>query len=103
MTPEEREAGEKAHWVFDKKVNVGHLVMTASLAVAIFSWGGAMDRRVAVLEEKARAQAERDLRQDAELTAGIIAVRSDLTDIRTALRETNSQLTRLVERGSVRP
>lgn len=91
------ERDDREPWHLDKRVNLGHLLTTLSLAVAIFAWGSAMDRRVAVLEEKAAAQRERDSAQDAAAGSAVLLLRADLAGLRADTQETNRKLDRLFE------
>lgn len=79
-------------WHLDKRVNVGHLLTTLAMAIAAFTWAGAMDRRVAVLEEKAATHVIDQRRQDEVLERAINAMREDM-------REVARKLDRLVEAG----
>lgn len=85
-------------WHLDRRVNIGHVFTTLSLAGAIFVWGSAMDRRVAVLEEKARAQAERDSAQDVSLASALVLLRNEFSDLRAEVRQTNQKIDRFIER-----
>lgn len=96
------ERDDREPWHLDKRVNLGHLLTTLSLAVAIFVWASAMDRRVAVLEEKAAVQRERDANQDSTASAAVILLRNELTGLRDEIRETNRKLDRIFERGAAR-
>lgn len=88
-------------WHLDRRLNVGHLLTTLSLAAAIFAWGSAMDRRLAVIEEKARAQAERDSAQDAALASALVLLRTEFGDLRAEVRQTNQKIDRFIERRGV--
>lgn len=101
-TMSDERADDREPWHLDKRVNLGHLLTTLSLAVAIFAWGSAMDRRVAVLEEKAAAQRERDAGQDSAAGTAVILLRNELTGLHDEIRETNRKLDRIFERGSAR-
>lgn len=90
------------HWHLDKRLNLGHLITTASLAAAIMWWGAAMDRRVAVLEAAASVQAGTDTRQDADLHRALAAMKEESRLLRDELRDTGRKLDRLIERYPMR-
>lgn len=96
------EEREREPWHLDKRLNAGHILTTAALAVSIFAWGSAMDRRVSVLEEKARAQAERDQQQDSTTASAILLLRQEFSELRGEIRATNGKLDRLLERLTAR-
>lgn len=52
---------------FDATINAGHILTFISLVVAGFVTWGVMDRRVAVVEERQRAQVVIDAGQDAQI------------------------------------
>lgn len=79
-------------WHLDKRINVGHLLTTVVLAVSLFSWASVLEKRLAVLEEKALQQRINDDRQD-------VVVHQLSVTIRDELRDMNKKLDRLVEFG----
>ena len=85
---------------FDKHINVGHVLTTFAMAASIFFWGNAMDKRVTVLEERARAQEQRDQSQDAAMAGALLLLRSDLAEVRSDIREANRKLERYLEARS---
>ena len=96
MTEEEAHR-DRPHWSLDMRINVGHLLTTAVMAASVFAWGNSMDKRVAVLEEKAQAQAVTDSRQDQAAQAAVLLLRADLAAMRAEAVETNRKLDRLIE------
>lgn len=81
---------QKANWHLDKTISVGHLVSTLVIAVSVFSWAMALDKRVeqnslaiAHLKEQQATEQKRiqDIRQE---------IKQDLRDI-------NTKLDRLIE------
>jgi hypothetical protein len=82
-----------SHWVFDKRINLTHIITTMSIAASVFVWGSAMDRRVAVLEEKASVAYHRAERQDAFIASGLLELKQEI-------RETNRKIDRLIEHWS---
>lgn len=93
---------QKKHFALDPTVNVGHILTTLTMAAAIFLWGNAMDRRVAVLEEKAHSQDRRDTQQDTTAASALLLLRSDFADLRGEIRETNRKVERYIESNGVR-
>ena len=71
----------EAAWHLDKRVNLGHLAATLTLAVAIISWGSAIDRRLAVSEEKLATMQLDQGRQDARLESVVIQLRDDMKEM----------------------
>lgn len=96
MTDDER------HWHLDKRLNLGHLLTTVSLAAAIMWWGAAMDRRVAVLEAARDVQTLNDGRQDADLHRALAAMKEESRLLREEIRDTGRKLDRLIERYPAR-
>lgn len=90
------------HWHLDKRLNLGHLLTTVSLAAAIMWWGAAMDRRVAVLEAARDSQATNDSRQDADLHRALAAMKEESRMLREEIRDTGRKLDRLIERYPAR-
>jgi hypothetical protein len=81
-------------WHLDKRLNVSHLVATATLIAGLFMWSGKIDTRIALVEQsQSQAQtAQRliDVRQDDDMRAAVLSVKSEMRDI-------NSKLDRLIE------
>lgn len=88
---------ERQRWALDLKVNVGHILTTLGLAAGLFTWGSAIDRRLAVLEEKASTQASIDTKQDSASQAATLLLRADLAGMKAEISETNRKLDRLIE------
>lgn len=77
--------------VFDKTINLGHVLTFLGFIISGFAMWQAMDKRVLVLEEARTAQRLIDTRQDTEITENKKTVREDLKEI-------NNKLDRLIER-----
>ncbi|WP_434359893.1 hypothetical protein NF212_06460 [Parasalinivibrio latis] len=79
-----------SQWHIDKTISVGHLISTVIIAISVFSWASAVDRRV---EQNAQAIAfvREQIKQE--------RVRTDnaLGDLKTNLRDINNKLDRLIE------
>lgn len=86
-------------WHLDKRVNVGHMLTTLALAVALFTWASGMERRDAIVEERLQAQRERLEQFDKSRQNELTMLRGELEGIRGQLAETNRKLDRLVEAG----
>lgn len=98
MTSERDDETPRPHWSFDQRINVGHLLTTFAMAASLFVYAGAVDRRIAVLEEKALAQRERDVQQDSQAAAALLLLRNDLADMRGEVRESTRAIQRYMER-----
>lgn len=99
---DEPEAPRPHHWSFDQRINVGHLLTTLAMAASLFVYAGAIDKRIAVLEEKAAAQRERDVQQDSQTAAALLLIRNDLADMRGELREASRKIERYFDRQETR-
>lgn len=100
MADETRSTRSSAgHWSVDTRLNVAHLLTTISLVAGLFAYANAIDRRIAVLEEKAASQRERDLSQDSQTASALLLLRADIADLRGELREANRALRGYMERG----
>lgn len=58
--------GPDNHWHLDKRVNVGHLLTTATILGSVMWWGSTVETRLGVLDAKQQAAAVRQeqLRED---------------------------------------
>lgn len=45
-------------WHVDKKVSLGHIIMTVSVVTGLFVWGGDIDKRIQLLEYQQGKQEE---------------------------------------------
>lgn len=75
------EQEERRTWHLDKRLNVGHILTTITLAVGIFVWANKMDNRITVLE----------VQQQNTAATGV--------EIKNQLLELNRKIDRLIERG----
>lgn len=80
------------HWHLDKRLNLGHLLTTIVLAISLFGWANAMDRRVSVLEAQlvAASAASGKVEQSAKETATLL--REDIRALREEMREVSRKL-----------
>jgi GrpB-like predicted nucleotidyltransferase (UPF0157 family) len=72
------------HWHLDKRLNIGHIISTAILAIAAFSYASKIDNRITSLEVAMNYQ------------------RDTNTQVTEQLVSINNKLDRLIERLSVR-
>lgn len=93
---------QKKHFTLDPTVNISHILATLTMAASIFLWGNAMDRRVAVLEEKAHSQEKRDVQQDSSAASALLLLRADFADLKGEIRETNRKVERYIESNGAR-
>ena len=87
MKPE----NDRREWHLDKTVSVGHIISTLVIAMSVFSWALAIDKRV-----EQNAQNIKFLTQNHKrLENHVEATRNE---IRQDLRAINAKLDRLIER-----
>lgn len=73
--------------VFDRTINLGHvLTFVGFLITAMVAWS-TMDKRVVVLEEGRKAQAQIDRHQDETVQANMATIREQLTEIRRSVEK----------------
>lgn len=70
---------------FDPTINLGHVITFVGFVISIFIAWNTLDRRVAVLEASAVAQAQRDKFQDSRLQESISTVRTSQNRIENKL------------------
>ena len=82
---------DRREWHLDKNVSIGHIVSTLIIAMSVFSWAMAIDKRV---EQNAQSITFLTYNQKR------VENRVDLTrqEIRQDLQAINSKLDRLIER-----
>lgn len=76
----EDDVDNRRKWHVDKRINIGHLLTTATLAIGVFVWANKMDSRITVLEVQQTNQS-------------IISV-----EIKQQLKYMDTKLDRLIER-----
>lgn len=81
---------QKANWHLDKTISVGHLVSTLVIAVSVFSWAMALDKRV---EQNSLAISHLKEQQATEQKR----IQELRQEIKQDLRDINSKLDRLIE------
>ena len=82
-------------WHLSKSVNLTHILTTAMLIIALFSWGSKMDVRISVLEQSVLSQQKVDIRQD-------LTNREMFARIERRLDQIDSKLDRVIENGGNR-
>lgn len=92
---EENDRRDQRRWHLDKRLNVGHLLTTLSIATAVFVWAGKIDTRVSLVEQANNTwlavQRERDGQQDDQL-------RRFAAETLEQVHAINAKMDRLVER-----
>ena len=68
-------------WHLDKKVNLSHIVVTLTLAAAIFTWGSKLEQRVALVEATAARQEQVDQTQNAEAHRYALEMHENIRDL----------------------
>lgn len=63
---------------FDATINLGHILTTVTLIVSLFAWGSAIDKRLAIVEERERALAHADSVQAEQFQNAVILLRNEL-------------------------
>lgn len=76
---QEREA--KAHWHWDRTVNLGHLLTTLSAIVAIGVMASTFHTRLAIVEQQLTTQQQVNIRVQDEFATFKADVRGDLREI----------------------
>ena len=82
---------ERREWHLDKTVSIGHIISTLIIAMSVFSWALAIDKRV-----EQNAQSIKFLTQNQKRVES--RVDSTRQEIRQDLQAINSKLDRLIER-----
>lgn len=80
------------HWHLDKRVNISHIVATLLLAVSVFAWAAAIDRRVSVAEVQLAAAKEDNLRQDQYSAEAVRLMRDEMRELRNEIRALRNDL-----------
>lgn len=85
---------ERRKLTFDPTINAGHLLTFAGFLLTMALGWSALDKRVVVLEEARKTQAQVDSHQDAIQRAGSDQVRESLSEIKQGIRELNARFER---------
>lgn len=77
---------------FDSTVNLGHLLTFVGFVLTGFGAWSTIDRRLTVLEESRRVQAQIDANQDERLSQSMGQIKESLSDIRRNLEKVSDRL-----------
>lgn len=84
-------------WHLDKRLNISHLLMTITIVVGLFAWGSAIDRRVAILEERIAMLNNENARRDEEARLEAQRLREEFTAVRVEIRALSDKFDRFLE------
>ncbi len=77
---------------FDSTINLGHLLTFVGFVLTGFGAWSTIDRRLTVLEESRRVQAQIDANQDERLSQSMGQIKESLSDIRRNLEKVSDRL-----------
>jgi len=77
---------------FDSTINLGHLLTFVGFVLTGFGAWATIDRRLTVLEESRRVQAQIDANQDERLSLAMGQIKESLSDIRRNLEKVSDRL-----------
>lgn len=77
---------------FDSTINLGHLLTFVGFILTGFGAWSTIDRRITVLEESRRVQAQIDANQDERLSQSMTQIKESLTDIRRNIEKVSDRL-----------
>jgi hypothetical protein len=83
---------EKRLVKFDSTINLGHLLTFVGFVLTGFGAWSTIDRRLTVLEESRRVQAQIDANQDERLSQSMGQIKESLSDIRRNLEKVSDRL-----------
>jgi hypothetical protein len=86
------QANEKRLVKFDSTINLGHLLTFVGFVLTGFGAWSTIDRRLTVLEESRRVQAQIDANQDERLSQSMSQIKESLSDIRRNLEKVSDRL-----------
>ncbi len=86
-----RDSAENQRWHLKKEIQLGHIITTVTVAVSVVIYTQRLEQRIALMEQSAQTQTERDGRQDKVLSESLSLMRDQLNKI-------DVKLDRLVER-----
>lgn len=87
-------SAERRRLTFDPTINAGHILTFLGFILSMMVGWSVLDKRVVVLEEARKAQAQLDSHQDATQRASSDAVRESLREIKEGIRELNARFER---------
>jgi len=83
QSPRNRRASDRV--IFDKTINLGHVLTFLGFMATIFVTYQNLDKRVVVIEQSTLYQAKRDEAQDGLMRDGKNEIREALKDMRTSV------------------
>lgn len=86
------QSSEKRLVKFDSTINLGHLLTFVGFVLTGFGAWSTIDRRLTVLEESRRVQAQIDANQDERLSQSMGQIKESLSDIRRNLEKVSDRL-----------
>jgi hypothetical protein len=78
-------------WRFKREISTGDLILAIGTLVSAIWWGGKIDARVTVVEEKQAMQARVDAAQDNAVHDGLARIENQLSDIQRYLRDSSKR------------
>ena len=90
---------DRKRLTFDPTINAGHILTFLGFILSMMVGWSVLDKRVVVLEEARKTQAQLDQHQDAIQRASQDSVRETLLEIKQGIREINARF----ERKDARP
>jgi hypothetical protein len=85
---------DRKRLTFDPTINAGHLLTFAGFILSMMVGWSVLDKRVVVLEEARKTQAQVDQHQDAMQRSNADSVRESLQEIKQGVRELNARFER---------
>lgn len=87
-------AEERKRLTFDPTINAGHILTFVGFLLSMAVGWNILDKRVVVLEEARKTQAQVDQHQDAMQRSNVDSVRESLQEIKQGVRELNARFER---------
>lgn len=87
-------ADDRKRLTFDPTVNAGHIISLLAFLITLVVGWSTLDKRVVVLEEARKTQAQVDQHQDAMQRSNADSVRESLQEIKQGVRELNARFER---------
>ena len=88
------EPTERRRLTFDPTINAGHIISLLAFLITLVVGWSTLDKRVVVLEEARKTQAQVDQHQDAMQRSNVDSVRESLQEIKQGVRELNARFER---------
>lgn len=85
---------DRKRLTFDPTINAGHIISLLAFLITLVVGWSALDKRVVVLEEARKTQAQVDQHQDAMQRSNADSVRESLQEIKQGVRELNARFER---------